>query len=104
VHLVRHGLNFCSWKDRKAVAADLRRICGAATDEMAAAELDEFEEKRAGKYASTAPAWRRAWQEAIPFFGVAPAIRKIIWHYIARASRCRTASWRASTAASGTSA
>ncbi|MFT9387523.1 IS256 family transposase, partial [Acetobacter sp.] len=26
VHLVRHSLNFCSWKDRKAVAADLRRI------------------------------------------------------------------------------
>ena len=76
MHLVRHGLNFCSWKDRKAVAADLRRICGAATDEMAAAELDEFEEKWAGKYASTAPAWRRAGQEAIPFFGVDPAIRR----------------------------
>lgn len=26
VHLVRHSLNFCAWKDRKAVAADLRRI------------------------------------------------------------------------------
>ena len=26
VHLVRHSLNFCAWKDRKAVATDLRRI------------------------------------------------------------------------------
>lgn len=26
VHLARHSLNFCSWKDRKAVAADLRLI------------------------------------------------------------------------------
>ena len=26
VHLVRHDLNFCAWKDRKAVATDLRRI------------------------------------------------------------------------------
>ncbi|PYD74315.1 IS256 family transposase, partial [Novacetimonas pomaceti] len=43
VHLVRHSLNFCSWKDRKAVAADLRRIYGAATADMAAAELDAFE-------------------------------------------------------------
>ena len=29
VHLVRHSLNFCAWKDRKAVAADLRLIYGA---------------------------------------------------------------------------
>lgn len=48
VHLVRHSLNFCSWKDRKAVAADLRRIYGAATADLAAAELDDFEEKWAG--------------------------------------------------------
>lgn len=79
VHLVRHSLNFCSWKDRKAVAADLRRIYGAATADMAAAELDAFEGKWAGKYASIAPAWRRAWPEVIPFFAFDPAIRKIIY-------------------------
>ena len=79
VHLVRHSLNFCSWKDCKSVAADLRRIYGAATAEQAAGELDAFEEKWAGKYASIAPAWRRAWQEVIPFFAFDPAIRKIIY-------------------------
>ena len=46
---------------------------------MAARELDDFEEKWAGKYASIAPAWRRAWQEVIPFFAFDPAIRKIIY-------------------------
>ena len=79
VHLVRHSLNFCSWKDRKAVAADLRRIYSAATAEMAEAARDAFEEKWAGKYAPIAPAWRRAWQEVIPFFAFDPAIRKIIY-------------------------
>ncbi|WP_412051300.1 IS256 family transposase [Hoeflea sp. Naph1] len=79
VHLVRHSLNFCSWKDRKIVAVDLRRIYGAATADQAAGELDAFEEKWAGKYASIAPAWRRAWQEVIPFFAFDPAIRKIIY-------------------------
>ena len=79
VHLVRHSLNFCAWKDRKAVAADLRAIYSAATADQAAAALDAFEEKWAGKYASIAPAWRRAWQEVIPFFAFAPAIRKIIY-------------------------
>ena len=79
VHLVRHSLNFCSWKDRKVVAADLRRIYSAPTADLAEAELDAFEEKWAGKYASIAPTWRRAWQEVIPFFGFDPAIRKIIY-------------------------
>lgn len=79
VHLVRHSLNFCSWKDRKSVAADLRRIYQAATAERAADELDAFEEKWTGKYPSIVPAWRRAWQEVIPFFAFDPAIRKIIY-------------------------
>ena len=79
VHLVRHSLNFCAWKDRKAVATDLCRVCGATTADQAAVELDAFEEKWVGKYASIAPAWRRAWQEVIPFFAFDPAIRKIIY-------------------------
>jgi transposase-like protein len=79
VHLVRHSLNFCAWKDRKSVAGDLRRIYGAAPADQAAAELDAFEEKWVGKYASIAPAWRRAWAEVIPFYAFDPAIRKIIY-------------------------
>jgi transposase-like protein len=44
VHLTRHSLNFCGWKDRKAVAADLRLIYSAATADLAADALDAFEE------------------------------------------------------------
>ena len=60
------------------MAGDLRRIYGAATAGQAAARLDAFEEKWAGKYASIAPAWRRAWQEVIPFFAFDPAIRQLV--------------------------
>ncbi len=56
VHLVHHSLNFCAWKDRKEMAKDLRRIYNAPTADQAAAELNAFEEKWAGKYASIAPA------------------------------------------------
>ncbi len=84
MHLVRHSLNFCAWKDRKSVAADLRRIYGAPTADQAAAELNAFEQKWAGKYASIAPAWRRVWQEVIPFFAFDPSIRKIIYTTNAR--------------------
>ena len=79
VHLIRHSMNFCSWKDRKAVAADLRPIYEAPTAEEAARQLDGFEDKWAGKYPSIAPAWRRAWAEVIPFFAFSAAIRKIIY-------------------------
>jgi transposase-like protein len=83
VHLVRHSLNFCAWKDRKVVATDLRRIYSAVIAEQDALELDAFEEIWAGKYASIAPtwrqAWRRAWQEVILFFAFDPAIHKIIY-------------------------
>ena len=67
VHLIRHSMNFCSWKDRKAVAADLRPIYQAPTAEEAGRQLDAFDEKWAGKYPSIAPAWRRAWTEVTPF-------------------------------------
>ena len=79
VHLVRHSLNFCAWKDRKAVAADLRRIYEAISDDQAAVALDAFEGAWGEKYASIAPAWRRAWEEVTPFFAFPPAVRKIIY-------------------------
>jgi putative transposase len=43
VHLVRHSLNFCSWKDRKAAAARLREVYGAETAEAARDALEAFD-------------------------------------------------------------
>jgi putative transposase len=79
VHLIRHSMNFCSWKDPKAVAADLRPIYEAPTAGEAARQRDSFEAKWAGKYPSIAPAWRRAWTEVTPFYAFSSAIRKIIY-------------------------
>ena len=44
--MVRHSLNYVSWKRRKEVAADLRRIYTAATAEEAELMLGEFEGMR----------------------------------------------------------
>ena len=49
------------------------------TADQAAVQLDAFEEKWTGKYASIAPVRRRTWQEVIPVFAFGPAIRKIIY-------------------------
>jgi putative transposase len=76
---VRHSLNFCGWKDRKAVAKDLRRIYLATDDGEAEKVLADFEAEWGSKYSSVAPSWRRAWQEVIPFFAFPPAVCKIIY-------------------------
>lgn len=45
VHLVRHSLNFVSWKQRKEMADDLKEIYSAPTVEQAEVNLETFEEK-----------------------------------------------------------
>ena len=73
VHLVRHSLNFCS-KDRKAVAAKLRECYVAETAEAARDALEAFDRNWGRQYPSIAQAWRRAWQEVVPFFAFSPEI------------------------------
>jgi putative transposase len=79
VHLVRQSLQYVSWQDRKAVAADLRAIYTAATRREAEQKLDEFEEKWAAKYASIGPIWRRAWERVVVFLAYPEEIRRVIY-------------------------
>ena len=79
VHLVRYSLNFCSYKDRKQVAADLKTVYSAETAETAEKRLDEFDEKWGEQYPSIAQSWRRNWEQVIPFFAFPKDIRRIIY-------------------------
>ena len=79
VHLVRHSLNYVSWKDRKAMAADLKTIYGAATADEAAARLDAFAAKWDATHPTVSAIWRRNWERVIPFFGYPADIRKVIY-------------------------
>ena len=78
VHLIRASLNYVSWKERKAVAADLKPIYRAATAEAAAQALEEFREKWP-KHQVVADVWQRSWERVIPFFQFPEEIRKIIY-------------------------
>jgi len=79
VHMVRHSLNYVSWKRRKEVAADLRRIYTAATVEEAEMMLGEFEAKWDAEYLPIGQSWRRNWERLTPFFDYPPEIRKVIY-------------------------
>ena len=73
-------LDYASWKDRKLLAAALRPIYAAASAEAAAAALDAFEAGEWGrKFPTVVAAWRRAWDQVIPFFTFPPEIRRVIY-------------------------
>ena len=79
VHLTRHSLNFVSWQDRKLVVPDLRAVYRAETAEAAELRLGEFEAAWGKKYPAISQAWRRAWNEVVPFFAYPPEIRRMIY-------------------------
>jgi putative transposase len=79
VHLVRQSLNYVGWKERKAVAADLKKIYSSATREAGEQELEKFAEKWDEKYATIAPMWRRNWERAAVFFAYPEEIRRVIY-------------------------
>ena len=80
VHLLRHCMEFASWKDRKPIATALKTIYDAIDDKAAEASLTAFEEGPWGrKYKAIGKAWRRAWQEVIPFFAFPREVRRILY-------------------------
>lgn len=80
VHLIRHSLSYCGWKERKEGAAALKLVYRAGNAEVAAQRLGEFEAGQWGrKYPTIAASWRRAWEEVIPFFAYPAEVRKIIY-------------------------
>jgi len=79
VHLVRASLNYVSWKQRRAVAGDLRRIYRAATADAAERELEGFASKWDATHPTISQIWRRNWARIIPFFAFSPEIRKVIY-------------------------
>jgi transposase-like protein len=80
VHLIRHSLDFASWKQRKPLATALRPIYTAAHAEAAAAALDTFEHGAWGaKFPTIVASWRRAWAHIIPFFAFPPDVRRLIY-------------------------
>ena len=80
VHLLRHSLDFVSWKDRKPVAAALKDIYRAVDAAAGEAALTAFEEGLWGrKYPAIGQSWRRAWGEVIPFYAFPSDVRRILY-------------------------
>ena len=79
VHMVRNSLRYVPWKDRKAVAADLKKIYRASTEEAGLQALTEFSEKWDKKYPTISQSWERHWANLSTFFAYPDEIRKVIY-------------------------
>lgn len=80
VHLLRHSLDFVSWKDRRAVAAALKGIYRAVDAAAGEAALATFEDGLWGRrYPAIGQSWRRAWPEVVPFYAFHADVRRILY-------------------------
>ena len=77
--MIRNSLKFVSWTDRKAVAADLKKIYRSLSVEEAEQELASFAELWDEKYASISQSWQRHWPNLITLFDYPEDIRKVIY-------------------------
>ncbi|WP_420438216.1 IS256 family transposase [Candidatus Palauibacter sp.] len=79
VHLVRGSLRFVAWKERKAVARDLRAIYRAPSLEAAETALEAFSQRWDERFPMISRKWRANWANLTPFFDYPPEIRKVMY-------------------------
>ncbi len=80
VHLIRHSLDFVSWKDRKPAVMALRAIYRAKDAEAGKQALDAFDAGPWGqRYPAIAQSWRRNWAQVVPFFAFPESVRRMIY-------------------------
>jgi putative transposase len=79
VHQIRNSLAFVNWKDRKAVAADLKLIYSAANIDDGEYQLEVFREKYGKRYPYILKSWDDNWAELSVFFKYPDAVRRLIY-------------------------
>ena len=79
VHKVRASLKYVSYKEKKAVANDLKTIYQAQTLELAEQALDEFESIWGDRFTAIVQSWRNDWAHITPFFDYPVEIRQVIY-------------------------
>ena len=79
VHMVRNSLRFVSWKDYKAVSADLKCVYQATTEALALSELERFEQTWGAQYPQIAKSWKTNWANLRTIFEYPPDIRRAIY-------------------------
>ncbi|MGO9794040.1 MAG: IS256 family transposase, partial [Solirubrobacteraceae bacterium] len=67
VHMIRNSLKFVPYKDRRAVAKDLKPIYTAVDRDHAWDALEAFAETWDAKYPMISQSWMEHWERVVPF-------------------------------------
>ena len=79
IHQLRNSSKYVSYKDLKALMADLKQVY-AAVDEPAAEEaLDRFAERWDKKYPKISASWRANWANLSTYFKFPEELRRLIY-------------------------
>jgi transposase-like protein len=79
VHMVRNSSKYVSYKDRKVLCADLKKIYSAPSEELGRDALSDFAKKWDSKYPMISRSWETNWENLNEFFAYPPDIRKVIY-------------------------
>jgi len=79
IHQIRNSTRFVSYKDIKALMADLKAIYTAPDEQSALFALDEFEQKWGKKYPKIAVSWRNNWVNLSTYFKYPKEVRTLIY-------------------------
>ena len=79
VHQIRASMRYVSFKERKAVARDLKPIYTAPNAEAAEAELTAFEERWGERYPMIGESWRARWELIVPFLALPGDLRRVVY-------------------------
>jgi len=79
IHQIRATTKYVSYKHIKEFIADLKKVYGALSEEIALEKLFEFKEKWQKEYPSAVKSWEDNWDILSTFFAYPVEIRKIIY-------------------------
>ena len=79
IHQIRNSTKYVSYKDIKALMADLKKVYAAVDEETALYELDNFAEKWDSKYPKISISWRNHWAELSTYFKYPQSVRTLIY-------------------------
>lgn len=79
IHQIRNSTKYVSYKDIKALMADLKRVYGAVDEETALYELEQFSAKWDAKYPKISQSWQKHWPELSTYFKYPQSVRTLIY-------------------------
>lgn len=79
IHQLRNSSKYVSYKDLKALMADLKAVYAAVDEQAALAALDRFGERWDTKYPKISKSWRENWANLSTYFKYPQEVRRLIY-------------------------